>query len=295
MVLSVKYQQTSRSVMNLFNLILVISSISVNAQIAEQSGSTNVVNGFLGLLGNIPIKLPLPFLANGRPREKVDADNGSAKEKEKRLANNESNNPIAERENILIPTSPNLLNFGAEVVGGAVDGGSRIVGDVFKFIGDIPRNLPRPSITITRVTKDEVVEERSGRAEKDDDFIEEQQQVANVICETESPNTSLIEMVGNISYLTIFHDLLVVAEVEKEFGEDDVLTVLAPNNDAFVNLEDVNLRKLRKDKESAKQTVFKYILPEPLCCADISRNNGFFFNNSRRRSHSGGLISVSHL
>lgn len=68
-------------------------------------------------------------------------------------------------------------------------------------------------------------------------------------------------------------------------------SLLVPTNSAFQALDQDVLDRLEDDAEFAAETVERHLLREVLCCAAIQRNN-LLFNNSRKRSVSGHLISV---
>ena len=113
----------------------------------------------------------------------------------------------------------------------------------------------------------------------------------------------------NTSDFSSFLDLVEFADVKHIVTKDDGVTVLAPNNQAFNKIDSNILEELYGDKEQAKkvrslnslsltkimlQMVLRHTLTEVLCCSAISRNNGIFFNNSRKRALSGSLIAVSY-
>ena len=68
-------------------------------------------------------------------------------------------------------------------------------------------------------------------------------------------------------------------------------SLLVPTNTAFQALDQEVLDRLEEDEEFAAETVERHLLREVLCCAAIQRNN-LLFNNSRKRSVSGHLVSV---
>ena len=89
------------------------------------------------------------------------------------------------------------------------------------------------------------------------------------------------------------------------------MTILVPNNSAFKKLEKQVIEEFIDDVEKADEVYFQFsglwfdtdfcfqfvsrhILTEPICCEQISRNSGPFFNNNRKTSLSGQLISVDN-
>ena len=86
------------------------------------------------------------------------------------------------------------------------------------------------------------------------------------------------------------------------------MTILVPNNSAFKKLDKQIIEDIMEDVEKSNEVHFlsidfiikrqlfqfvsRHILTEPICCEQISRNSGPFFNNNRKTSLSGQLISV---
>merc|ERR1719233_936874 len=124
------------------------------------------------------------------------------------------------------------------------------------FLGNIPRFLPRPSITIERIEKDEGIEERSGRVQEDEiRLLNSISDAKNNIeyCDKTAPSNTLQEVLENISDLTIFAELVEFADVTDELYKADGVTVVAPSNQAFNKLDSEVMKKLSADKEVAKQ------------------------------------------
>lgn len=85
-----------------------------------------------------------------------------------------------------------------------------------------------------------------------------------------------------------FAELIEKAEMEAEIeelvggdGEGGLVTIFAPTNSAFSNLEAEVKASLFEDKERAAKTVRGHILHSFLCCAGIRRRNPFFNTATR--------------
>jgi len=259
-------------------------------------GASNIVGGILNFFGNIPRSVPHPFRAKERLdiMESLDTSESNIEEK---TANNSDNSGILQQnknKESKDETRPNLIRFGLRAVDETVDSGSKIVGGVFNFFGNIPKLLPRPTISVQRIEEKDSIEVRNGRVQEDEVVLanswSSSKQVNNY-CGVEAPASGLVEVLANISHFSRFVDLIEFADVNEDLTRENGVTVLAPNNAAIDKLEDDVVEKLFGDPKLAKKTILSQVLDEVLCCTDITRNNGIFFNSSRRQSITGSRIS----
>merc|ERR1712013_62152 len=226
--------QTSAVMNRILGLILLAIHVSSQPQ--------NRLAGILDFLGNIPRSLPShPFIPVPRSDQNIE-------EEEKDLK--------TEAEEIAPQQPPNFIRAGLNVVDGTVQGGSRIVGGVLNIFGNIPKLLPRPSITIERVEKEEGIEERSGRVQEDE--IRLTNSVSDVkestkYCDHTATTNNLQEVLKNISEFSTFAELVVFADVTEEIYREYGVTVLAPSDVAFNKLDKQIVKELFDDKAVAQQ------------------------------------------
>merc|ERR1712013_649584 len=174
--------QTSAVMNRILGLILLASHVSCQPQ--------NRLAGILDFLGNIPRSLPShPFIPVPRSDQNIEEEVKDLKTEE-----------IAPQQ------PPNFIRAGLNVV----------VGGVLDIFGNIPKLLPRPSITIERVEKEEGIEERSGRVQEDE--IRLTNSVSDVkestkYCDHTATTNNLQEVLKNISEFSTFAELVVFADV----------------------------------------------------------------------------------
>jgi len=76
--------------------------------------------------------------------------------------------------------------------------------------------------------------------------------------------------------------LVQAADLEQELNEHaGPLTMLAPTDGAFANMNDEEKARMFADQETAAEVVKHHILREMLCCAGISRNFMFFDQSTK--------------
>jgi len=105
------------------------------------------------------------------------------------------------------------------------------------------------------------------------------------------PAGSIMDVVSNSGQYSKFLELLEFSDLQEELQVDAGKTLLIPTNSAFDKLDEDIRSKLTEDKDFAQMVVRKHLLQEVLCCSGIQRNN-LLFNNSRKRSSSGEVVSV---
>jgi len=224
--------QTSAVMNRILGLILLASHVSCQPQ--------NRLAGILDFLGNIPRSLPShPFIPVPRSDQNIEEEVKDLKTEE-----------IAPQQ------PPNFIRAGLNVVDGTVQGGSRIVGGVLDIFGNIPKLLPRPSITIERVEKEEGIEERSGRVQEDEirlaNSVSDAKESTKYCDKTATTNT-LQEVLKNISDFSTFAELVEFADVTEEIYREYGVTVLAPSDQAFNKLDKQIVKELFDDKAVAQQ------------------------------------------
>ena len=176
----------------------------------------NRLAGILDFLGNIPRNLPRhPLIPAPRSDKNIE---------------NEKNDTSAEEVEADNAQPPNFIRAGLNVVDGTVKGGSRIVGGVLNIFGNIPRLLPRPSITIERVEKDEGIEERSGRVQNEEIRLLNSTKDAKdttEYCDNTAPTNTLSVVLANTSDFSTFAELVEFADVTDELYKANGVTVVA--------------------------------------------------------------------
>jgi len=87
--------------------------------------------------------------------------------------------------------------------------------------------------------------------------------------------------------------LVQAAEMEEELNDHPgPLTMLAPTDGAFANMNDEEKARIFEDKEIATQVVKHHILKEMLCCAGINRNFMFFDQSTKFTLLEDDIVSV---
>jgi len=87
--------------------------------------------------------------------------------------------------------------------------------------------------------------------------------------------------------------LVQAAEMEEELNEHaGPLTMLAPTDGAFANMNEEEKSRIFQDKEIARQVVRHHILREMLCCAGINRNFMFFDQSTKFTLLEDDIVSV---
>ena len=251
--------------------VIVTSQNKVGLLNGAVDGGSNLVGGIFNFFGNIPKILQPPSNANDREEENFEVtDDISINERiiadnTKEISNidngdnelfdvmNNTNNKESEDE-----ASPNIIQFGKVVVDGAVGEGSKLVGGVFNFFGNIPKIFPRPTVSFERVENKDDIEVRNGSVEEGDDVaMLENSEIDLVLessyCGVKVPASSLVEVIRNISHFSIFLDLVEFSDVESELSRDGGVTVLAPDNHAFAKLDMSRVDMLFSDQDLAKQ------------------------------------------
>merc|ERR1719431_407798 len=105
------------------------------------------------------------------------------------------------------------------------------------------------------------------------------------------PAGDILKVIKNGAKYSKFLELLEFSELQEELEAEDGKTLLVPTDSAFDKIDEDTANRLKEDKEFAAAVVRKHLLTEVLCCSGIQRNN-LLFNNSRKRSSSGDIISV---
>ena len=70
------------------------------------------------------------------------------------------------------------------------------------------------------------------------------------------------------------------------------LTMLAPTDGAFANMNDEEKAKIFEDQETAAEVVKHHMLREMLCCAGINRNFMFFDQSTKFTLLSDDIVNV---
>lgn len=87
--------------------------------------------------------------------------------------------------------------------------------------------------------------------------------------------------------------LVQAAEMEEELNEHaGPLTMLAPTDGAFANMNEEEKSRIFQDKEIARQVVRHHMLREMLCCAGINRNFMFFDQSTKFTLLEDDIVSV---
>jgi len=248
---------------------------------------------------------------------------------ENSMSSNSSEKQEAENKRVTVIRGPNpfdIFNFGLGVVGGAVGavggavGGAigGAVGGALETVSSIERagppelpqlpsipQLPLPSIPsipnpfnppvqVQPQQNEEIVEEKLGVDEED---INEENTLKELgpqeFCQQKSSsNNSAETVIWDLQNLSIFAQILQNSNITDQDESGTPVTILVPNNSAFKKLDKQIIEDIMEDVEKSNEFVSRHILTEPICCEQISRNSGPFFNNNRKTSLSGQLISM---
>lgn len=96
------------------------------------------------------------------------------------------------------------------------------------------------------------------------------------------PIGNLMDLIKLDAKHTTWLELVQIAQMEEELNSvEGPLTMLAPTDGAFDNMDDELKEKIFADKELATQVVKHHVLKEMLCCAGITRNFMFFDQSTK--------------
>jgi len=185
---------------------------------------------------------------------------------------------------MLVCVGVKLYQGVADVVGGALDA-----------VGSLPRNIP-PLPNPFQGSNNDLGDSSIERVMEADnktltlDLMEQTPQ----FCRKDSVNQSLEEVLSNIDSVSEFLNIYENSNLgqQSDFNLESH-TLLIPNNHALNKLSPETLERLSDDDEFAKQFVLRHTISGPICCFDIQRNSGPFFNSNRKMSlRRGTLITL---
>merc|ERR1739844_339865 len=88
-------------------------------------------------------------------------------------------------------------------------------------------------------------------------------------------------------------ELIKKAEMETELNSsENPMTMLAPTEGAFLNMDEELKKEIFADKEIAAQVVKHHMLKEMLCCAGITRKIPFFDQSTKFTMLEDDVVSV---
>merc|ERR1719411_366393 len=85
------------------------------------------------------------------------------------------------------------------------------------------------------------------------------------------PIGNAIETIQLETRHTTWLELIKIAGMEEELSQMDPMTMLAPTNGAFENMQQEQKDEIFADQEIAAKVVKHHILKEALCCSGITR------------------------
>ncbi|KFM74623.1 Transforming growth factor-beta-induced protein ig-h3, partial [Stegodyphus mimosarum] len=104
------------------------------------------------------------------------------------------------------------------------------------------------------------------------------------------PKGSIIETLKDMEGHNIVVKLLQNTELETKLQEDGPFTFLAPNDEAFERLSDSLLEDLLENKTKAEQILKLHVLPELLCCNQVSHASPF--HRQYVRTYDGSILPL---
>ena len=96
------------------------------------------------------------------------------------------------------------------------------------------------------------------------------------------PIGNLIDLIKLDDKHKTWLELIKKAEMETEINSsENPMTMLAPTEGAFLNMDEELKKEIFADKEIAAQVVKHHMLKEMLCCTGITRKIPFFDQSTR--------------
>ncbi|GLH05934.1 Spermatophylax protein 12 [Gryllus bimaculatus] len=92
------------------------------------------------------------------------------------------------------------------------------------------------------------------------------------------PENSVLDKLRNLGNYSILLRLIENANLENELKQNAPLTILAPPDSVFEQLDPVDLQLLHNDTQLAARIIKHHILPEMLCCTGIGASSWLFVN-----------------
>lgn len=93
------------------------------------------------------------------------------------------------------------------------------------------------------------------------------------------PENTWIEELRKRGNYSVFLKLIEKIGLEEDLKDDDTpLTILAPTDDAFDELESADMELLHNDTQLTSRIIKHHILPEMLCCTGVSSSSWLFVN-----------------
>ncbi|KAF6197694.1 hypothetical protein GE061_008660 [Apolygus lucorum] len=101
-------------------------------------------------------------------------------------------------------------------------------------------------------------------------------------------NSTVLELIENDSRFTFLKDALKGTKMEEQLksGDGSPITLLAPSNEAFQNLDADTLGKIATDKDAADSFIRAHVLNDAVCCSNVGPSSWPFVSSVRALSGS---------
>merc|ERR1711971_562163 len=126
-------------------------------------------------------------------------------------------------------------------------------------------------------------------------FLNQEPDIITVQCDKilTPPIGNLIDLIKLDDKHKTWLELIKKAEMETEINSsENPMTMLAPTEGAFLNMDEELKKEIFADKEIAAQVVKHHMLKEMLCCTGITRKIPFFDQSTRFTMLEDDLVSV---